>query len=60
MNQRIRRTILSLRLTAVALMIAATYLLWIVMVRLSWQVDCLIAAAAAVAFAYKFEREVDQ
>ena len=57
MNGRARVMILGLRLLAVVVMIAVVSLMWQVMVILPWQVDCLIAAAAALAFAYRFERE---
>ena len=30
--------------------------LWHLMARLPWQIDCLIAAVAAAAFSYTFER----
>jgi hypothetical protein len=56
MTRRLRLTIIGLRLAAVALMIASTYLLWTLMLGLPWQADCVIAAVAAAAFAYKFER----
>ena len=52
--------ILGLRLTALALMAILVGLLWRVMAWLPWQVDCLIAAAAAGGFAYRFEREAEQ
>jgi CheY-like chemotaxis protein len=52
-----RRIIIGLRLLAIVVMIAAVTLTWKLMSVLSWQVDCLIAGAAAVAFAYRFERE---
>ena len=60
MNHRMRLVILGLRLGAVTLMILAAYLLSAIMLRLSWQTDCIIAAAAAAAFAYKFERASDR
>ena len=50
------------RLRLFLAMAAAAMLLWLVlswMVRLSWQVDSLIAAAACVAFAFYFERDED-
>jgi hypothetical protein len=49
-----------LRLAFVAAMTAV--LLWIVlseMARLPWQLDVLIAIAAALAFAFYFERDED-
>jgi hypothetical protein len=57
MNTRIRILVLSLRVGAVALMILTAYLLSLVMLRLPWQADCVIAASSALAFAYRFERE---
>ena len=57
MNSRMRLIVVSLRLGAVALMVVTVYLLNRVMLWLPWQVDCVIAMAAALAFAYRFERE---
>jgi hypothetical protein len=37
-------------------MVVTVSLLWHLMTVLPWQVDCVIAAASALAFAYKFER----
>ena len=55
MNMRIR--LILLRLGAVVLMIVSVSLLSRVMFWLPWQIDCLIAGVAALAFAYRFERE---
>ncbi len=55
MNTQMR--LIFLRLGAVALMIVSVYLLSRVMFWLPWQVDCIIAGVAALAFAYRFERE---
>ena len=55
MNMRMR--LILLRLGAVVLAIVSVYLLNSLMLRLPWQVDCVIAGAAALAFAYRFERE---
>lgn len=52
--------ILGLRLTAVAVSVIVVAELWRLMAWLPWQVDCLIAAAAAIGFAYRFEREADR
>jgi hypothetical protein len=57
MNTRIRAAIVAMRLAAVVVMIASVTALWNVMLWLSWQADCVLATAAAFAFAYKFERE---
>ena len=57
MNTRTRASIFTIRLAAVVVMIASVAALWNVMLWLPWQVDCMLAAAAAFAFAYKFERE---
>ena len=52
-----RASILTIRLAAVVVMIAGATALWNFMLWLPWQVDCMLAVAAAFAFAYKFERE---
>ena len=57
MNGRLRILIIGLRLAAVLVMITVVSLMWRVMAALPWEVDCLIATAAAFAFAYRFERE---
>jgi hypothetical protein len=57
MNSRMRVIVISLRLGAVALMIVSIYLLSRIMLWLPWEADCVIAAACALAFAYRFERE---
>jgi len=57
MDTRTRASILTIRLAAVVVMIASVAALWNFMLWLPWQLDCLIATAAAFAFAYKFERE---
>ncbi len=48
--------ILILRAVAVAAMFLIAVLLWHVMARLPWQINCLIAIGAASAFSYPFER----
>jgi hypothetical protein len=60
MNTRLRIIVVSLRFGAVALMILSAYVLSRVMLWLPWQADCVIAAACALAFAYRFEREPSQ
>jgi hypothetical protein len=60
MNSRTRLIVISLRLGTVALMIVTVYLLSRVMLWLPWQADCVIAAASALAFAYRFERGPSQ
>ncbi len=49
--------VLGLRTLAVITIILVVPALWRLMVWLPWQVDCLIAAVAAFAFAYRFEHE---
>jgi hypothetical protein len=60
MNTRMRIVVVSLRLGAIVLMVASAYLLSRLMLWLPWQADCVIAAACALAFAYRFEREPSQ
>lgn len=57
MDTRIRPSILTMRLAAIVVMIATVAALWNVMLWLPAPVDCIIALAAAFAYAYKFERE---
>ena len=57
MDKRIRASIITIRLAAVVVMIATVAALWNFMLWLPWQVDCVLATAAAFAFAYTFERE---
>jgi hypothetical protein len=57
MDKRIRASIITIRLAAVVVMIASVAALWNFMLWLPWPVDCVLATAAAFAFAYKFERE---
>lgn len=52
-----RAAILTIRLAAIVVMIASMLALWNFMRWLPWQVDCLLATAAALAFAYTFEHE---
>jgi len=49
--------VLGLRLIAILVVLVVVPLLWRIMSWLPWQVDCLVAAASALAFAYRFERE---
>ena len=56
MNASTRAFIVVVRLAALVVMIATVWALWNVMLWLPWQLDCLLAAAAAFAFAYRFER----
>ncbi len=49
--------VISLRIAAILAVILIVPAMWRLMLWLPWQVDCLLAAAAAFAFAYKFERE---
>jgi len=48
---------LVIRLGALLLVIIVVPLLWRLMLWLPWQIDCVIATAAAFAFAYRFEHE---
>ena len=57
MDPRTRASIVTMRLAAVVVMIATVLALWNFMLWLPWQVDCVVATAAAFAYAYKFERE---
>ena len=56
MTHHIRGLIISLRVFFVAIMVLTVSLLWHLMTRLPWQIDCVIAAISALAFSYKFER----
>ena len=49
--------VLTLRIAASLVIILVVPLLWRFMLWLPWQLDCVLAAAAAFAFAYTFERE---
>jgi hypothetical protein len=55
-----RFLVIVVRLTAVLLVVFGVPLLWSVMSRLTWQVDCLIAALASALFAYAFERQEER
>ena len=55
MDHNIRGLIIALRIVAVVAMVVIVSLLWRLMTSLSWQADCVIAAASALAFSYKFE-----
>ena len=57
MDARARAVIIIIRLAALVVVIVGVATLWNFMLWLPWQVDCLLAAAAALAFAYRFERE---
>jgi hypothetical protein len=52
-----RALLVTLRVGAILLIVIVVPLLWRLMRWLPWQADCVIAAAAAFAFAYRFERE---
>ena len=56
MNTPTRVSILAIRVAALVVLIATVAALWNFMLWLPWQIDCVLAAAAAFAFAYKFER----
>ena len=52
-----RVSIVVIRLSALVVMIATVAALWNFMLWLPWQLDCVLATAAAFGFAYTFERE---
>ena len=52
-----RSLLILVRLIAVSSVILGMPLLWGAMMRLSWQVDCVIVAIASVLYAYGFERQ---
>jgi hypothetical protein len=52
-----RSSVVALRLAAILVTVIIVPLLWRLMLWLPWQIDCLIAVAGALAFAYRFERE---
>jgi len=57
MDTRTRASIITIRIAALVVLVASVAALWNFMLWLPWQVDCLLAVAAAFAYAYKFERE---
>ncbi len=57
MGTRTHASIVTIRLAALVVLVASVAALWNFMLWLPWQVDCLVAMAAAFAYAYKFERE---
>ena len=57
MDAHSRWPIIAIRIAAVIVMIASVASLWNLMLWLPWQADCVLATAAAFAFAYIFERE---
>jgi hypothetical protein len=50
-------SIIVIRVAALVVLIAGVGALWNFMLWLPWQVDCILAVAAAWAYAYTFERE---
>ena len=56
MNTRLRATIVGLRIVALITAAIIVIALWRLMSAMPWQIDCAVAAAAALAFAYRFER----
>ena len=52
-----RLIIALLRLAALLLVACGVPLMWRVMMRTTWQVDCVIAAVASIVFAYTCERQ---
>ena len=57
METRTHASIVVVRVAALIVMIASLTALWNVMLWLPWQADCVMATAAAFAFAYTFERQ---
>ena len=57
MDTRTRASIAAIRVAALTVMMASGAALWNFMLWLPWQADCVLATAAAFAFAYIFERE---
>jgi CBS-domain-containing membrane protein len=57
MNTSVRAAIVTIRLAALVVTVATVGALWNFMLWLPWQVDCVLAMAAAFAYAYAFERE---
>jgi len=52
-----RVSIIVIRVAALVVLIASVGALWNFMLWLPWQVDCILGVAAALAYAYTFERE---
>jgi len=50
-------SIVTIRVAALIVLVASVAALWNFMLWLPWQIDCVLALAAAFAYAYKFERE---
>jgi hypothetical protein len=57
MDTRTRASIITIRIAALVVLAASVAALWNFMLWLPWQVDCVLAMAAAFAYAYTFERE---
>ena len=45
------------RVVAILLIVCIVPLLWHLMMRLTWQVNCVIAVVSCLLFAYVFERQ---
>ena len=58
MGTYLRLLIIGRRILAISAMIGSVWLLWHVMSWLPWEVDCVITAAAALAFTYRFDHEI--
>jgi hypothetical protein len=52
-----RASLITIRVAAVVVIVATVCALWNFMLWLPWQIDCGLAGASALAFAYTFERE---
>ena len=59
MNTRLRATLVGLRIAALLTAAVIVIALWHLMSAMPWQLDCVVAAAAALAFAYRFERTAE-
>ena len=56
-NRPLRRLIIALRLAALLTALLLVMIVWRVMARLPWQVDAGLTLVAALAWAYRFERQ---
>jgi hypothetical protein len=56
MQNHARLVIGFIRTAAVIVMLVSVMAIWNLMLWLPWQLDAIIAGAASLAFAYKFER----
>ena len=59
MNTRLRAIIVGLRIAAIITAAVIVLGLWHLMLWMPWQLDCVMAAASALVFAYRFERTAE-